>query len=209
MKNKFLTRQLAALLMTAAVLSGSAFAGVTQVTEVSAASKISETKARNIAVNDARARTGEIMALDIYEDDYKGQDVYTISFYVQHGSDTSRKFTHYKYEVNLHTGHIEKRSSRDLTVIAPKTAIKKALDKADVSSSRVKEKYLDYGEDGENLVYNISFSVPVSYYNYSPSSAFYKNYLLDGTVDYQFVINAVTGKIIDWDSDTDFEEYYY
>ena len=210
MQTKSKKKMLAACLMAAVMLFGSV-GSASQIAEVNAASKISSTEARNIAVNDARVRTAQLMALDIYEDNVKGQDVYDISFYIQNGKDTSRNFTHYKYDVNIKTGAIVKRSSRDLTVISPKQAIRKALNKADVSSSKVKSKDLDYGEEDGLLVYHISFSVPVSYYNYSydRNSDYYITYYADGTTDYEFTINAVTGKIIDWDSDEDFYEYYY
>ena len=211
MQKRILKKQLAAFLMAAAVLTGTVAGQAAPIAEVSAAAKVSETKARNIAANDARVRTGELMALDSYEDTYNGRKIYHISFYIQKGNDASRNFTHYVYYVNRNTGAIEKKSSRDLTVIKPSQAIRKALDKADVSSSKVKNKDFDYGEDGEYLVYDIEFSVPVSASNitYDKNSDYYRLYLVDGTIDYEFTINAVTGKIIDWDSDDDFREYYY
>ena len=210
MKKQIVKKQLAAFLMAAAVLTGTAAGAAAPAVEVSAAS-ITENKARNIAASDAKVRTGDLMALDIYDDTYNGKKIYYVGFYVQKGGDRSRNFTHYVYYVNRNSGAIEKKTSRDLSVIKPSKAIRKALDKADVSSSKVKNKSLDYGEDGENLVYDIEFSVPLSYSNidYDANSKYYRMYLLDGTVDYQFTINALNGKIIDWDSDADFDEYYY
>ena len=203
---KGLFRKATAFAVAATMLAGISLNGVSSVE----AASISEKKARNIAVNDSRARNSDVMAIDIYDNTVRGQDVYTVTFYEQHGSEESRKFTHYKYHVNQDNGTIVARSHRDLTVISPKQAIKKALDKAGVSSSKVKNKDLDYGADDGNLVYNISFSVPVSYYNYSYDvyGDYYVRYFSDGTCDYNFVINAVNGKIIDWDSDEDYYDYY-
>lgn len=206
MKNMVLKR-VAALLMAAAMLTGTAV-GSAQVSEVEAGT-ISEKRARNIAVDDARVRNSDVMAMDIYEDTAKGQDVYAVSFYEHLGNrDDSRDFVHYKYNINSHNGNIVSKNHRKIKVISADQAINKALDRAGTTRGRVTNKYLDYGEDDGNLVYNISFAVPIKYYDwdYDIYGDYYVRYYSDGYCDYNFVINAVNGKILDWDSD---EDYYY
>ena len=82
-------------LLTAVTLTAGAYVGgviAPSISCVSAASNISESQARKIALRNADATVSEVYALDSYESYAKGKEVYHVSFYKKK---SGRNYTHY------------------------------------------------------------------------------------------------------------------
>lgn len=159
-------------------------------TTVTAASTISESRARQIALKDAGFSAKQVVGLftDEYAT-YKSKRVFRIIF---HKKRSGSQYTRYGYIVSR-GGAILSRNKRDFKIVDRKKALNKALDKKDFERSDVRDLDIDFVADeysGE-LVYDIEFT--------SKKSADPK----DKSRDYTFTINAETGQIDDWDVDDD------
>ena len=159
-------------------------------TAVTAASSISESRARQIALKDAGYSAKQVIGLFTDDDvTYKSRKGYRIIFHKKSGGS---RYTRYGYIVSK-GGVILSHNKRDFKIVDRKKALNKALDKKDFDRSDVRDLDITFEADeysGE-LVYDIEFS--------SKKSADPK----DKSRDYTFTINAETGQIDYWDVDDD------
>lgn len=155
---------------------------------VSAAEKITENEAKKIALDDAGVSESDVRLLTVKSDWDDGVLEYDVEFYV--GT------TEYDYEINAHSGAI---SCKDIDYhrehsgnhhsagaaagadITPEAAKKIALDKiSGASDGDIVEFKLD--NDGGRLIYE--------------GEIIYKE------IEYEFEIDANTGKILEWESES-------
>lgn len=196
-------------LMTALALAAGSFTGgfVAQTaTTVNAASGISSSQAKKIALKNASTSSSRVKAMDCYKTYKNGKNVYHVSFYKKTGSN---QYTHYVFDISSRTGEVVKRNSKAYTIISASRAKSIAIDDSDVSSGDAKDKSADLDEEDGKLVWNVTFtSKKEKTYYYSDYDYYYGyggSYSYKDTVehDYSYTINAVTGHIIDSDDDDD------
>ena len=183
---KKLKIKLAAAMMALAMVAGS-FAGgaaTANVKTVSAASSISASKAKKIALRKSSTASSKAVAMDTYKT-YNG----------------SNKYRHYVYDISSRNGSIVKQNSKDYSIISASRAKEIALDDSDVDSSDAKDKEADLDEEDGKLVWNVSFTKKSSTKYYDYWTGYY--YTDSDDSDYEYTINAVTGHIIDSDDDDD------
>ncbi len=183
MKN--VMRKCLAAVLTAGMLMAPAAGGlVVDGMTVSAAKKssvISESKAKSIAMKDAKVKSSKVETIEAYLDGDK-EDIYEVSFYVKVAS---RRYRHYLYRLESKTGMIKKKSNAVHKIITKKSAIREALDEEDLSRSEVEDVDCDLDVDDGKMVYMVSFTTKKE------------------SIDYDATVNAVTGNVIDIDDDDD------
>ena len=190
------TAMLMALAMTAGTFAGGAVPQ--KAATVSAATGITASKAKRIAMKNAGTSSSKVYAMD-YTKTYKnGKNLYMVYFYTKTGS---RRYTHYAYTISSRTGDIIKKNSKAYTVITAKRAKNIAIDDAGYDRDDVDSLEADFDEEDGKLVYNVSFEVSktktrTNYYG-TGTESYTEDY------DYEYTINAVTENIIDSDEDDD------
>lgn len=190
-KRKFGTR-LASLALAAVMTAGIAVSGVvpTQATVADAATKISASKARRIALKDARCSSSDAEAMDWDEGTRGGKDVYQISFYKQR---SGRKYTHFVYAIAQRGGKILKKSSKGFTIIRARRAKNIALDEENFDRDDVTDLECDLDTDDGKLVYEVSFTT------LKKTTSGQRTTTRDRS--YEYTINARSGNVIDSDDD--------
>ena len=153
---------------------------------------ISKTKARNIALDDAKVKSSKTHALDVDDDRVSGKKVFIVNFYVHN---SGQSYTSYRYTIAARNGQIMKKSKKASKILQKKRAIAIALDHKDFRRRDVEDIDCDLDDEDGTLVYYISFSAPSYYVNDSWDIVKGNDY------DFEYTINAVSGKIIDWDYD--------
>ena len=180
MKKGF-TLRIASMLMAAAMATGVFAAGIVpqSVTEVYA-SKISQSKAENIALKNARTSSSKVYAEDIDDTTKAGKDAWRVSFFKKK---SDRKYTHFVYFINMNSGDIILKKSQAVTLIRPTRAKDIALDEEDYDRDEVEDLECDLDEEDDKMVYNVSFTVK------------------SNNKDYDYTINARSGNVMDSDDD--------
>lgn len=145
----------------------------------SSSDNITRSKAQDIALKDAGLKASQVYDLEIELDSDRGVLRYEVSFEYQ-GKD-------YDYEINAQTGKIisvEKPNATSSEAKISKSKAKSiALNHAGVKESEISRYEIELEKDDGIWKYEISFNV--------------------GYVEYDFTINAETGKILDFEKDID------
>ena len=141
-------------------------------------SSISVSKAKSIVLADAGVKSSEIDDYDIERDTYNGTNSYSIEFEVSG--------VEYEYEVSRKSGKILRKEVEGKKVNASisKSKVKEiVLKDAGVSSSAVKDYDVELDNEKGKAVYEVDFEV--------------KN------VEYEYKVDAVSGKILKKEVDRD------
>ena len=147
---------------------------------------IGETKAKEIAFDHAGVKENDVKFLKVKFERDDGRYVYDIDFY--------KGYVEYDYEINAESGKIisydndieddlfeaERIEKTAEGIISREEAIEKALEKAGGNAVLVK---IELDRDDGRIVY--------------------EGELRDGRIEYDFEINAETGKIVKWEKDYD------
>lgn len=145
----------------------------------STSSQISASKAKSIAFNDAGLKESEVYDLEVELDRDNGTLHYDVSF-EKDGKD-------YDYEINAKTGKIISVEKPNATTSEAKISKSKAkstaLSHAGVKESEISRYEVELEKDDGIWKYEISFNV--------------------GRTEYDYTINAETGKIIESEKDID------
>lgn len=140
---------------------------------------ITKAKAKVIALTDAGLKESQVSDLEIELDRDKGVLHYDVSFEYK-GKD-------YEYEINANTGNIisvDKPNPTDADIKISKAQAKTiALKSAGVTESQIRDYEIELEKENGVWLYEISFE--------------------KGNKEYEFVINATTGKILHNTSKTD------
>ena len=172
-----------AALMLAGPIAGGVAAG--DMASVSAASKsglISESRAKTVAMRDAKITASKVKAMDVDLDETGTNKKYTVEFCRKQ---SSNRYMHYVYKINARTGVITKKNSASRKLITKKKARNEALDDADLDRDEVRDIDVSLDEGDGVMVYEVSFTEK------------------DEDEDYEATVNAFTGSVIDSDSDDD------
>lgn len=147
--------------------------------KASTASQISKSKAKSIALKDAGLNAADIYDYEIELDRDDGVVHYDISF--ESGGED------YDYDINAATGEIisvdKPKATSSEVKISKSTAKNTALNHAGVKSADISLYQIELEKDDGIWKYEISFN--------------------KGNVEYDYTINAVTGKIIESEKDID------
>ena len=125
---------LAVALSVASLTSGAVLAGAAPASVALAASGISESKARMIALKDAGFSSHQVLGLDTDDDKQDGKKIYEVVFFKKTGD---RKYDKYRYVIAYKDGKILKHSKRDIRIITKQQALHEALYKKHFSRSQV------------------------------------------------------------------------
>ena len=139
-------------------------------------------KAKDIALDDAGLREKDVTFVRTRADYDDGRKVYEIEFYTNKGE--------YDYEINAETGKIldvdydaEAYTPEKDKVIGIDEAKQIALKHASVAQKNAKWVKAELDRDDDSYKYEVEFRV--------------------GRTEYEYEIDAMTGKILDWDKDYD------
>lgn len=182
MKSKFCTGRLVAVFLAVAMAASVFATGIVpqNAAVVSAASKISESKAAKIALKNANVTEKKAKALYTDDTTKSGKSVWRVSFFKK---TADRKYTHYIYFISTSNGSIVKKSSKKVTIIRPTRAKDIALDEEGYDRDDVDDLDCDLDEYDDKLVYEVSFTV------------------IDDKKEYDYTINARSGNVMDSDDD--------
>ncbi len=199
---RIMSIRIAVIMVVMAMVAGT-FTGIAlpmTASQSQAATNITSSKAKRIAMRNAGVGSSSVEGMDVDKTYKDGKNVYMVYFYAHK---SGRTYNHYAYTISARTGSIIKKNAKTYTVITKKSARNKALDDADLDRDDVTDMSVDLDEDDGKLVYEVSFTEKVSkrkYYYYD--GTYYYDEDDDGS-EYEYTINAVTGHIIDSDSDDD------
>ncbi len=137
-------------------------------------------EAKDIALEDADLREKDVTFVRTGADYDDGRKVYEIEFYTNKGE--------YDYEIDAETGKIldfdyDAEAYTPDKVIGIDEAKRIALKHAGVAQKNAKWVKAELDRDDDSYKYEVEFSV--------------------GRTEYEYEIDAMTGKILDWDKDYD------
>lgn len=154
---------------------------------------IGKDKAKEIALEHAKLTADRVKFVDTDTDTDNGKTIYEVEFYTD-------DFTEYDYEIDAKTGEIISFDS-DAEGFTPKNkpTAESQSEKSAVTEAEIKAKLIEKvpGSSEENI--------QEFHKEYDDGTEIYEGKIIFDNNEYEFEVNAKTGEIISWESESVFD----